>query len=704
MGGRWTTCLWVLGWWAAGAWGQILTGFAPTHGQPGTWVTVQGSGLYYSGTLVDPVVAVQFGSRPANFQVTADNQLVAVVPEGASTDFIRVAKAGRDWVYSPQVFTVIGPGPYILGFSPTHGSAGTPVRIEGLQFVGVTGVWFGGGPAPGFFVESETSIRVNGPTGAVTGPIRVERAGVGAHESADWFYLPPVIESAGPTNGRPGTLVTLRGQNFLGATGVEFSGVPAAFEPPQTNQVLQVLVPTGAVTGPIRVTTPGGTFVTAWQFVVPPTLMDFEPPGGPPGTEVVLRGANLNAAPVEVWLGGVPVTVRSLAFDRLVVEVPSGAVTAPFTVVTRDGSDTGAALFHLPPEGTGMFPQSGPPGTMVTVAGRNLLGTTAVSFGGVPAMFLPAESNTNLVAFVPEDVLTGPLEVTTPGGSADSGELWFYGPPRIETVTPGRGVAGAEVVLTGRNFLGVTAVRFSGVAAAFESPTNHALLRVTVPAGAETGPVEVVTPGGVAVWEGPFVVERSSDLKLEGPSGELQTYEGRLMTVPFRLLNLGPDPAMNGVMEVTWSEEVLRLENADVDGGTVEKEPGRATVRWPLLAAGTSVELAWVWSAHGAGLSTNRIGLISQHGDPTPGDARLSWSVVVEALPRLGIELLPDGKVRLSWAGTFANYRLEHRPVEAGEAPWAEHPIQPDLKQGRWEVVTPLEAGGEWFRLVRNGP
>ena len=351
-----------------------------------------------------------------------------------------------------------------------------------------------------------------------------------------------------------------------------------------------------------------------------------------------------------------------------------------------------------------MFPQSGPPGTMVTVAGRKLLGTTAVSFGGVPAMFLPAESNTNLVAFVPEDVLTGPLEVTTPGGSADSGELWFYGPPRIETVTPGRGVAGAEVVLTGRNFLGVTAVRFSGVAAAFESPTNHALLRVTVPAGAETGPVEVVTPGGVAVWEGPFVVERSSDLKLEGPSGELQTYEGRLMTVPFRLLNLGPDPAMNVVMEVTWSEEVLRLENADVDGGTVEKEPGRATVRWPLLAAGTSVELAWVWSAHGAGLSTNRIGLISQHGDPTPGDARLSWSVVVEALPRLGIELLPDGKVRLSWAGTFANYRLEHRPVEAGEAPWAEHPIQPDLKQGRWEVVTPLEAGGEWFRLVRNGP
>jgi RHS repeat-associated protein len=84
---------------------------------------------------------------------------------------------------------------------------------------------------------------------------------------------PPTLTSFTPTSGQVGTSVTLTGTNLNGATGVTFNGTPAAFTVVSSTQV-GTTVPAGAATGPIAVTTPGGTATSAGSFtvVVPPTL------------------------------------------------------------------------------------------------------------------------------------------------------------------------------------------------------------------------------------------------------------------------------------------------------------------------------------------------------------------------------------------------------------------------------------------------
>jgi hypothetical protein len=67
----------------------------------------------------------------------------------------------------------------------------------------------------------------------------------------------PVISSI-PSSGTVGTAIVIAGQNFTGATSVAFNGVAASFTVNSATQITAT-VPAGATSGPISVTTPGGT-------------------------------------------------------------------------------------------------------------------------------------------------------------------------------------------------------------------------------------------------------------------------------------------------------------------------------------------------------------------------------------------------------------------------------------------------------------
>ncbi|MEY4386725.1 MAG: hypothetical protein RLY20_2008 [Verrucomicrobiota bacterium] len=78
---------------------------------------------------------------------------------------------------------------------------------------------------------------------------------------------PPVIASFSPVSGVTGNSVVITGTNFNSASVVAFNGTTATFYV-DSNTKITATVPVGATTGPISVTTPGGTAVSSTSFTV----------------------------------------------------------------------------------------------------------------------------------------------------------------------------------------------------------------------------------------------------------------------------------------------------------------------------------------------------------------------------------------------------------------------------------------------------
>jgi hypothetical protein len=81
------------------------------------------------------------------------------------------------------------------------------------------------------------------------------------------WALPPTLSSFTPTSGAVGSNVTISGSQLSGATSVTFNGTSATFTVNSDSQITAI-VPAGARTGPIAVTTPAGTTTSATSFTV----------------------------------------------------------------------------------------------------------------------------------------------------------------------------------------------------------------------------------------------------------------------------------------------------------------------------------------------------------------------------------------------------------------------------------------------------
>jgi IPT/TIG domain len=84
-----------------------------------------------------------------------------------------------------------------------------------------------------------------------------------------------------PVEGAAGTLVVVQGTGFTGVQTVTFGGVEATGVTQATDTELRVVVPDGARTGPITVTSPAGTGTSTRAFTVLPPAG--EEPAAPAG-------------------------------------------------------------------------------------------------------------------------------------------------------------------------------------------------------------------------------------------------------------------------------------------------------------------------------------------------------------------------------------------------------------------------------------
>lgn len=163
-----------------------------------------------------------------------------------------------------------------------------------------------------------------------------------------------------------------------------------------------------------------------------------------------------------------------LLYAAMAIALPAQTLT---TIVNLDGSDGSTPLY----------------GSLVQGLDGNFYGTTVDG----------TQPEGGLV-----QATTGTLYGTTDSGGTDGYGTVFslaVGLGAFVETLPTSGKVGAAVKILGTNLTGATSVRFNGTAATF-TVVSRSLITTTVPTGATTGTVQVVTPSRTLNSNLPFRV------------------------------------------------------------------------------------------------------------------------------------------------------------------------------------------------------
>ena len=190
----------------------------------------------------------------------------------------------------------------------------------------------------------------------------------------------------------------------------------------------------------------------------------FSPTSGPIGETVDIAGSgfSLLAANNTVNFNGVPAQVLTASHTHLTVVVPPSATTGAITVALGTSalgcpSNFTVTLDYGVPTIAGFSPTKGVVGAVVSIAGSEFNPTAAndaVQMGVASAAVATATSS-RLTVQVPSGTGSGKIKVTTPKGTAVSGDYFFVPPP---------GHTASDVVSTGATTLGTSSTLSIGAA------------------------------------------------------------------------------------------------------------------------------------------------------------------------------------------------------------------------------------------------
>jgi hypothetical protein len=362
-----------------------------------------------TGDRASMIVNVGVATTPGTYTIT-----VTAVGESwthTTTVMLTVTCCGSDFTttVSPSALT-LAPGSSVTFTVATTLISGTPQTLGASATVDwrvVTGVTY----VPGTFMMGDSStititVGATAPPGTYPIGIRVANPnGSAMHDTTVNLIVKPAslsITSFTPASGPAGTTVDLYGGGFTAATNVTFNGTNASYTV-DSDAEIHATAPSGATTGPISVSTPGGnaTSSTSFTLIPPPAIGTVAPMSGPVGTIVDLQGGGFTGA-TGVTFNGTNASYTVDSDSEIHATLPAGATTGPISVSTPSGTTTSSSSFTViaPPAISGFSPASGHAGQQVTINGLNFIGVTAVKLGTTSTKFV-LNSSTKITAVVP---------------------------------------------------------------------------------------------------------------------------------------------------------------------------------------------------------------------------------------------------------------------------------------------------------------
>ena len=525
----------------------VITGFSPTSGRDGTYVTVTGLAIAGQGIVFQNASVAGVEVDRGRIQVISDSSVVLRVggaPSGTSGGIELVRDDGMTVRSRTPYEFVYSDAGEILGISPQVGVEGDVVHIFGQYLVpegaSVAMVSLAGSAVSRVVEASAEEIVVI--TGAVplqnsSVKVLIEASDGSVMEGESFTYLLnfSLAVVQGPPAGQFGTHLTLQ-LPFPPSTSTRaYVGHAAAqvLSTDTSNWTIGIAVPRPPDPHPhladVSVQDATGRVARlsrGFQYLHEGRIMSVLPSAGQNGTHVVIRGLRLlggGADVKKVCLGGVQASVEHA--NDSVVTVRAGHSRTALVGDVEVVSDTGARVvlpdgweYITPASIRSVTPLTGQFGTRVVIQGVGLLAggmeARMVVLIGAEVHSVESSEDTSIVVRVGNPSLhpsplpdEGPavvVVVSDTGSTVVSHRstlaFQYTAPGAVLSVTPSNGTGGTEVLIEGVGLLGggtdVVEVRLAGVAViSVCNISNHS---ITVIAGfSELG--EALSGGSVVV-------------------------------------------------------------------------------------------------------------------------------------------------------------------------------------------------------------
>jgi hypothetical protein len=308
--------------------------------------------------------------------------------------------------------------------------------------------WTTSNSAVAAVLQSQFVNGVVGPVAPGSASITASLGGVSASTlvtvTASSGPVPPNVTGVSPTSGPAGTQVTISGSGFgmsQGSGSVWLGSAPATVVSWGENQVVGT-VAANAVSGSAKVQQNG-----IWSNSVPfgvntAVITNVTPTGGLAGTQVTITGSGFGnpQGGGQVLLGTAPGAVTNWTDGQVVATIAAGSTTGVAQILQNGVLSNSVPFAVNTPQITNITPNSGGPGTTVTIAGSgfgNLQGSGDVWIGSNHGELL-SWSETQITAAVAASAVSGLVRVQQNGFWSNS--VSFTVPPAgggpAVTITP----------------------------------------------------------------------------------------------------------------------------------------------------------------------------------------------------------------------------------------------------------------------------
>lgn len=310
--------------------------------KPGAVLTIDGEYL----NLIKEVIFVDNVIVPQEDFISQDRkQIKLTVPAEAQSGKIIISDGAEipNWIYSESVLEVILPS-VEAPLDLTGKKPGDEIVVKGKDLDLVKTVKMPNGDEVEFtYADTEEdgeSLTFTLPENASDGAIvMIPASGVEVAIANIGMALPSEVKATPAEGLRAGAVITLTGVNMELVTTVTFPGVEEAVEPASKNATeVKVAMPALAISGDLQLNTASGVSVPVAIATLKPEFMAFAADAVSLGSDVTIKGKNLDLVVKVGYTGGAEVEVEPASATELTIEMPTmGTESGVLTLVMANG-------------------------------------------------------------------------------------------------------------------------------------------------------------------------------------------------------------------------------------------------------------------------------------------------------------------------------------------------------------------------------